>query len=1845
MNFANFTLFAFLSLLTLRGLAQNQFQTVKKIVASQGYSITPLPGDYDGDGDMDILGTGTYFTGSFSNNATVLLRNDDGQFNVVDTQLPSYYGGMYQWADLDNDNDLDIISAGCSSYCYNSKFLYIYQNEGADHFTLITEQTNLIGGRLFSLVDYNNDGLMDIEIATQSDNDDSVIGHTFYKNIGNFVFQKTFELPVMSGEVAWGDLDNDGWKDFVLLNHAYKNLHDGTFEAFISSEQMQQHMRHYLFDADNDGDQDVITGNGILMKNDGNGQLSFGPIIIPYEYISNILIVDFDGDGNKDLFVSGGHSSMNKTQLFRSNGDLTFTAEDINEQYSYSYSLATADMDNDNDSDILLSGVFAKEIIILENGLTSELSKPEVPTNLQAIVNADIIKFSWDAATDLEQSFLDYNMYLMHGNNFKFVPNADLETGAGFIPGTANVSTALEKQIRTSELPEGYFRWSVQSVDSELNSSKFATPKEFTLYKDNPANAPSNLAQIAITDHSVSLNWVDNSNDETGFTIERSVLSGNSGFESIHQTALNTINYIDETVLPRMVYYYRIRLDGSSAVAYSNIIMIETHPTITIAPTNTEVVALNSASAKITWQYSGIGITGFMIERSLDDKMHFTAVGSVSAEERSFTDQQLESGKRYYYRLFAKNGDDVSDYSNSVNVSIPLKEFDKITLPSLTYGSKYIMGGIAWGDYDNDGYDDLFLGYNAQLFHNQGNGTFEQIKETGIEASTSAYEFVAVWGDYDNDGMLDLFYYNDRNKSWIYRGQGNGTFTKINTVINGDRSEISNATWTDFDMDGDLDLSMTGGRYVYRYDGNDKFVRVDFPGIPPSYYNSSVASWADYDDDGDPDVFLGNYGKDEFFRNNGDGSFTSITDQRVTIDYNFDCCPIATPTALWTDFNNDRKLDLTVFHAGAPIYGYVNQANKFDSAFYSFEYNREPWKNLFWTDYDNDGDLDLFSMGQYNIKTEIWENKAGNPFSRLKGGPLYDYVPSDAAFSWNDFDNDGYSDLFQFDENHEIFKNLSNGNNWIKIRLKGRVSNSTGLGAKVLVKTNIGWQRTDVTTHHSYRVQQGFMSVFGLGNATQVDSIKIIWPSGYRQFLTDLDVNQVILIDEGDAQEKVVQAPSNLFAEVGYPSSIKLAWTDRSEDETGFVIEMMTGEGQFTEVGRVGANINSFKVNGLSVGVKYKFRVRASPAPVAKWTNIVETQIRLFSEVFGGDLTTIQSRPDGLAWGDPDGDGDPDLFVGSQSFEPDAIYYNDGGKFKRKDLRNASNYSRQAQWIDYDNDGYQDLHISVGGGIISSPEYLNDFLYKNNGAGELIEQNNHVLAMDGFPDFTATWGDLNNDGFLEMITPRQSSKPSVYLNLGGNIVPQHESSGLNLQGGGIIVLYDLDNDRDLDVIVTNLYGYPPIYENLNGQFTILENSGLPNTLYSFVLEDFDNDGFHDMLGVGQDQMLKLLIYDPILKIFKEKSSVITQVGPLSRLSVGDFDNNGFVDVFSIGQVSFTSNTNRIFLNNNNLNFTSLNDPILENNITGAAIADVNKDGHLDIVTMETDNNYNSKSSLLQGSKNENHWLRIKLKGVSMNKFGIGARVRLFTGNTSQVRDIRTGSGGTFSDEQIAHFGLGTITAIDFIKVEWPSGENQWLANPAIDTEMIVEQATTVGPSSPESPTNLTASLQFSGVIDLQWADNSDTEKSFRIERAIGQDSFHAIKSLPANTTFYTDSSFFKYSGNGLNVKYRVVAISYITLESGPSNEASVQVVTGIEQDQKSLIIYPIPASSKIFIKSEHGIQTISIIDGRGKIITNIDGHGKTEVEVSVHELAAGMYFMQVTDDRGTIVRKIHVTSN
>jgi hypothetical protein len=225
--------------------------------------------------------------------------------------------------------------------------------------------------------------------------------------------------------------------------------------------------------------------------------------------------------------------------------------------------------------------------------------------------------------------------------------------------------------------------------------------------------------------------------------------------------------------------------------------------------------------------------------------------------------------------LFVANGGGQSNflYRNDGNGS-----FTKITSGTIANDGGDSQG-CAWADYDNDGDIDLFVAnaivQSNFLYRNDGNGSFTKIT-SGTIVNDGGNSFGCSWGDYDNDGDLDLFVTNGGNQSnFLYRNDGNGSFTKITsgTIVN-DGGDSRGSSWGDYDNDGDLDLFVANdiqSNFLYRNDGNGSFTKITSGTIVNDGGTSQGCAWADYDNDGDLDLFVANAdGQSNFlYSNNG----------------------------------------------------------------------------------------------------------------------------------------------------------------------------------------------------------------------------------------------------------------------------------------------------------------------------------------------------------------------------------------------------------------------------------------------------------------------------------------------------------------------------------------------------------------------------------------------------------------------------------------------------------------------------------------------------------------------------------------------------------------------------------------------------------------------------------------------------------------------------------------------------------------------------------------------------------------------------------------------------------------
>ncbi len=277
--------------------------------------------------------------------------------------------------------------------------------------------------------------------------------------------------------------------------------------------------------------------------------------------------------------------------------------------------------------------------------------------------------------------------------------------------------------------------------------------------------------------------------------------------------------------------------------------------------------------------------------------------------------------------LFVYNGMDGNAYVPFLYRNNGDGTFTKVTSgPPVNVSAEATSG--CWGDYDNDGNLDLYVtttGLNL-LYRNNGNGTFTRIT-LGSQVTDFAYSGGGAWVDYDNDGFLDLFVPTISSStnvhSFLYRNNGDGTFSTItNSTLVMDLGSFLGGAWGDYDNDGNSDLFLVANNYfgvlqpnrLYHNNGDGTFTRVTTGSIATDVANSDVCAWGDYDNDGFLDLFVGNEAgqKNFLYHNNGDGTFTRITNDIVANDAGnaLGCA--------WGDYDNDGWLDLYVGNEGGP---------------------------------------------------------------------------------------------------------------------------------------------------------------------------------------------------------------------------------------------------------------------------------------------------------------------------------------------------------------------------------------------------------------------------------------------------------------------------------------------------------------------------------------------------------------------------------------------------------------------------------------------------------------------------------------------------------------------------------------------------------------------------------------------------------------------------------------------------------------------------------------------------------------------------------------------------------------
>ena len=487
-----------------------------------------------------------------------------------------------------------------------------------------------------------------------------------------------------------------------------------------------------------------------------------------------------------------------------------------------------------------------------------------------------------------------------------------------------------------------------------------------------------------------------------------------------------------------------------------------------------------------------------------------------------------------------------------------------------------MAGGVAIFDYNNDGKMDIFLSNGAQfpglqkagpgfynaLLRNRGDGTFEDVSgQAGVRGENQGYNFGVAIGDYDNDGFEDLFLCG-ATRNTLYHNNGNGTFTDVTAQSGLDRMPPSTvslgAAWFDFDNDGLVDLVVanytiwspetdrrctvgsaesycTPAYYksvphrLFHNLGHGRFEDVTessgFGSVPGKGMGISVA---DFDGDGRQDVFIANdTERNSLFMNAGHGRFEERAIQ-AGVAYNSDGKAVSSMGSDAKDFDNDGHVGVfsnnlaeqtwQIFRNFGGSFRPVSDQTRVGPLSRSFS----GWSGGF-VDYDNDGWKDLYSangnVDDVNIRGEARQHdtmfqNVGGRFRDVSGdmGPDFLRTGYQRGSAFGDLNNDGFQDLVvtSLMERPRILINSGgNDNHWIVLELVGTLSNRDAIGATVKLTTASGR-----TLYNHVAISVGFMSSsdkrvhFGLGTETQIRSIEIRWPHGGVQRLTNVSVNQ-----------------------------------------------------------------------------------------------------------------------------------------------------------------------------------------------------------------------------------------------------------------------------------------------------------------------------------------------------------------------------------------------------------------------------------------------------------------------------------------------------------------------------------------------------------------------------------------------------------------------------------------------------------------------------------------------------------------------------------------------------------------
>ena len=466
-----------------------------------------------------------------------------------------------------------------------------------------------------------------------------------------------------------------------------------------------------------------------------------------------------------------------------------------------------------------------------------------------------------------------------------------------------------------------------------------------------------------------------------------------------------------------------------------------------------------------------------------------------------------KSDRKFWNRLYHQNADGT---------------FTDVTEKAGLTGAQqnYYAMGVAVGDYDNDGFEDIYVtGYGGNtLYHNNGNGTFTDVTKTaGVAAG--GWSASAGFFDYDNDGKLDIFvtryldwsfktnrYCGEQKPGYraychpdnydgvtniLYHNNGDGTFTDVSQKagIANPSGKGLGVTFADYDGDGFTDIFVANDSvqcFLYHNNGNGTFSEVGL--LAGVGYNEDGkafagmgADFSDFDNDGRPDVVVTDLSNERYmlFRNNGDGTFRDVTN----------ASGVGAATLAFSGWST-----------------------------HLFDFDNDGWKDIFVAQGHVMDTIQLTSPNLKYLQPPLLLRNEGGHFKRVILGPAFQTEWAGRGAAFGDIDNDGDIDVVMSNVGQKatVLRNDGgNRNNWLGITTIGKKSNRDGIGSRVKVVSPSGLtQYFTVNTAVGYQSASDKRLIVGLGADSTAKLVEIRWPSGIVQRLENVKAGQMLKVTE-----------------------------------------------------------------------------------------------------------------------------------------------------------------------------------------------------------------------------------------------------------------------------------------------------------------------------------------------------------------------------------------------------------------------------------------------------------------------------------------------------------------------------------------------------------------------------------------------------------------------------------------------------------------------------------------------------------------------------------------------------------